>query len=134
MRCVACKRPMVVLELEQVEIDYCLACFGIWLDSGELELIVNRPLSVQELFLSKAAGRHNKRGTRKCPICRRRMEITEIGAPKSIQIDHCPHDHGFWFDRGELEEIIGILAGGAHSRVADLLQHMFHDNNPKAGG
>jgi Zn-finger nucleic acid-binding protein len=134
MRCVACKKPMVVLELEQIEIDYCLACSGIWLDSGELELLVDRPLSIQELFLSKATGQQSNRGTRKCPICRRRMDITEIGAQKPVQIDHCPQDHGFWFDRGELEEIIGILAGGAHSRVADLLHNMFQDNNTKAGG
>jgi uncharacterized protein len=134
MRCVACKKPMVVLELEQVEIDYCLACSGIWLDSGELELLVDRPLSVQELFLSKATGQQSKRGSRKCPICRRRMNIMEIEAPKPVQIDHCSHDHGLWFDRGELEEIMGMLAGSVNSRVADLLHHMFQDNNPKAGG
>ena len=37
MNCPACKNSMVILELNQVEIDYCTACKGIWLDSGELE-------------------------------------------------------------------------------------------------
>jgi len=40
MNCPVCKDSMVVLELEQVEIDYCTGCEGVWLDAGELELLL----------------------------------------------------------------------------------------------
>ena len=40
MICPVCKNPMVVLELDQIEIDHCLNCGGIWLDAGELELLL----------------------------------------------------------------------------------------------
>jgi Zn-finger nucleic acid-binding protein len=31
---------MIILELDKVEIDHCLLCGGIWLDEGELELLL----------------------------------------------------------------------------------------------
>jgi len=34
MICPVCKKPMLVLELQQIEIDYCQECGGIWLDEG----------------------------------------------------------------------------------------------------
>ncbi|MCK7521491.1 MAG: zf-TFIIB domain-containing protein [Ignavibacteriales bacterium] len=29
-----------MLELEQIEVDYCTSCEGVWLDAGELELLL----------------------------------------------------------------------------------------------
>ena len=40
MICSVCENPMVVLELDQIEIDHCLHCGGIWLDKGELEEVI----------------------------------------------------------------------------------------------
>lgn len=40
MDCPVCKEPMIVLELNEVEIDYCSSCRGIWLDAGELALLL----------------------------------------------------------------------------------------------
>ncbi|MCL4278881.1 MAG: zf-TFIIB domain-containing protein, partial [Ignavibacteriaceae bacterium] len=40
MLCPVCNNPMIVLELEQVEVDYCTNCAGVWLDAGELELLL----------------------------------------------------------------------------------------------
>ena len=34
--CPKCKEPMVVFELEGIEIDHCVSCGGTWLDAGEL--------------------------------------------------------------------------------------------------
>ena len=40
MDCPVCKNAMIVLELDEVEVDYCADCRGVWLDSGELELLL----------------------------------------------------------------------------------------------
>ncbi len=40
MDCPVCKNAMIVLELGEVEIDYCPGCDGIWLDAGELEMLL----------------------------------------------------------------------------------------------
>jgi len=39
MNCPVCENPMIILELDRVETDFCTECGGIWLDSGELELL-----------------------------------------------------------------------------------------------
>ncbi len=39
MDCPVCKEPMIVLEYADVEVDFCVACEGVWLDAGELELL-----------------------------------------------------------------------------------------------
>ncbi|NIV72594.1 MAG: hypothetical protein GWN16_11560, partial [Calditrichae bacterium] len=37
MLCPVCKKPMMILEYNEVELDYCPICGGVWLDQGELE-------------------------------------------------------------------------------------------------
>ena len=39
--CPACGQPLIALELEGVEIDYCAACGGVWLDAGELRTLIS---------------------------------------------------------------------------------------------
>jgi len=40
MICPACKNDMIVVEHEDIELDYCTNCNGVWFDSGELELLL----------------------------------------------------------------------------------------------
>ncbi|MGZ8286721.1 MAG: TFIIB-type zinc ribbon-containing protein [Allosphingosinicella sp.] len=42
MSCPHCAVPLVMSERAGVEIDYCPACRGIWLDRGELDKILER--------------------------------------------------------------------------------------------
>jgi len=61
MLCPVCKVDMFVLEFEQVEIDFCYTCGGVWLDSGELEMIGERAGAVRQDLLERgpgAEGRH----------------------------------------------------------------------------
>ncbi len=41
MKCPKCGMDLHTLEKGRVEIDTCFNCHGVWLDSGELEQIVN---------------------------------------------------------------------------------------------
>lgn len=42
MTCPTCPSELKIAERRGVEIDYCPACRGIWLDAGELDKIVER--------------------------------------------------------------------------------------------
>lgn len=43
MKCPICTdTPLVLAERQGVEIDYCPACRGIWLDRGELDKLLDR--------------------------------------------------------------------------------------------
>ena len=40
--CPVCKVDLVMTERQNVEIDYCPKCRGVWLDRGELDKIIER--------------------------------------------------------------------------------------------
>lgn len=122
MNCPACKNSMVILELNQVEIDYCTACKGIWLDRGELDLIFSSAdkKEISKSFLIKNDFDEIKR---RCPICKKKMDKVEF-ENTDIIIDRCSQDHGVWFDSGELKSILKT-AEGQNSRIINMLKETF---------
>lgn len=42
MKCPNCNVNLIMTERNNVEIDYCPECRGIWLDRGELDKIIER--------------------------------------------------------------------------------------------
>jgi Zn-finger nucleic acid-binding protein len=123
--CPVCKEPMIVLELDEVEIDHCPSCQGIWMDAGELELILG-DCAEKEAFLSSfQVEGHSKERGRKCPLCSRRMEKVLVGADREVRVDRCRGRDGIWLDGGELEEILEMASFGPDRRVLHLLKSMF---------
>lgn len=49
VKCCRCKEEMIVMELHNIEADYCVDCGGIWLDEGELELLLHGEISYDDL-------------------------------------------------------------------------------------
>ena len=124
MNCPACKEPMIVLELNQVEIDYCDNCGGIWLDSGEIELLLNDSPTKDKIFSSLKLSAILKEKKIKCPFCRKKMDKVKIEAGDIVIIDKCKLNEGFWFDKNELQK---ILSGNldADNPVIKQIQEMF---------
>ena len=51
MKCPVCTdTPLVMAERQGVEIDYCPACRGIWLDRGELDKLLDRAAAAAPVF------------------------------------------------------------------------------------
>lgn len=115
---------MLVLELNQVELDYCEECGGIWLDAGELEQLLGGCDSVRNLLDSVKASETGER-REKCPICGKKMDKVEYGSGKPVILDKCVRNHGLWFDKGELLTVMqsGGIAEG--DEVMRLLRDMF---------
>ena len=42
MKCPNCDETLVMTERQDVEIDYCPKCRGVWLDKGELDKIIEK--------------------------------------------------------------------------------------------
>jgi len=47
MKCPVCGVALVMSERQNIEIDYCPECRGIWLDRGELDKIIERSIPQQ---------------------------------------------------------------------------------------
>ena len=126
MDCPVCKNEaMVVLELDKVEIDHCLNCSGIWLDAGELELLLENEQQRQEVLNSFADDAKTKEKKRKCPICLKAMEKIICGKEKEVLIDKCRKNHGLWFDKNELKAIVATGSIDENNRILALLEDMF---------
>lgn len=50
--CPVCQVPLVMSERQNIEIDYCPTCRGVWLDRGELDKIIERSTSERAQSLS----------------------------------------------------------------------------------
>ena len=90
MLCPVCDGvEMFVLEFELVEVDYCPECGGVWLDSGELQMLGERAGALQAEFLSaleqQKGVRPSGEGKRRCPVCRN--ALTNCGTTSSYPVN-----------------------------------------------
>ena len=137
MDCPACKEPMVVLELSSVEIDHCINCSGIWLDAGELEILLESTEKKDAVLNSFGVDGASREIRRKCPICMEKMDKILCGKDKKILIDRCAKNHGIWFDKEELHNIITMGGLDKNNKILTLLKDMFGEKsaeNMKKGG
>ena len=126
MDCPVCTNAMITLELEDVEIDYCTDCGGIWLDSGELELLLGEPEKAGNLIKSFKVNSQCSEKIRKCPICDRKMQKIIVGdSTPVLLIDKCGKGDGLWFDRGELYDIFKRAKLDSENKIQMLLTDMF---------
>jgi Zn-finger nucleic acid-binding protein len=119
--CPVCSTALGVVHHEGVELDRCPVGHGVWLDRGELRLVVaseDAPRPEHEAIQAHEAAirdaghavvAESARPPRPCPVCGRSMRLTEYAA-SGIPIDEC-HEHGVWLDGGELERIEAYAEG-----------------------
>lgn len=128
LRCPVCaKVDMAVLELDGVEIDYCFDCGGIWLDAGELELLMGSSEKKDEILSSfQDVDKICKEKKRPCPICKKSMKKVIIKTENGeVLIDECVERHGVWFDKGELYQIVSCAQKEADSPALSFLRDIF---------
>lgn len=125
MHCPRCNNPLIVLELNEIEIDYCTECQGIWLDSGELELLLEDSSQKESFLKSFKQLQEANEEKIKCPICSKKMQKILVDQTEKIIIDECPDYHGLWFDKGELLQVIEKGSNGMENRIIELLRNMF---------
>lgn len=128
MRCPACpKTDMFALEFEQIELDYCPTCRGVWLDSGELELIGEKAGALQGEFLAALEAPESAEkavlSDRRCPTCRTKLAELAVPGEPPITLDRCRSAHGLWFDPGELRHVIAH----AETKEDNMLVRFFAD-------
>jgi Zn-finger nucleic acid-binding protein len=131
MDCPACKNAMITLELLDVEIDHCTGCDGLWLDAGELELLVGGSKTAKHLLDSFESDTTSAEQPRKCPICDKKMQKVVVGSSHSkLLIDKCPHGDGLWFDKGELQNTFSKAHLDKENKILTILADMFGRAQP----
>jgi Zn-finger nucleic acid-binding protein len=116
---------MIILEYDQIEIDYCPSCAGCWLDQGELELILEMGDEIFDLSKFQSAPK----GKRRCPRCRKKLKV-EIFPDTDVEVDICPNDGGIWLDKGEILSIAKLDSNNpAIKRLNNFFSDLLKDTN-----
>jgi len=132
MECPRCKAPMIIVEQNQIELDHCLSCHGIWFDGEELELLFSS-LKLERMVESLAEimalpGKPVEEKRLRCPRCRRKMEKVVVRSDPEELLDRCTHGDGLWFDGGELHRVLAHLheaTDGAVARAVAFVERVF---------
>jgi len=139
VNCPACRKPLIVVERQGIEVDWCAGCGGIWFDAGELELLAE---AARREFTLDFAPNQTGAGpvststgpSRDCPRCDKRMDVQRLAGEPPVEIDLCPRGHGVWLDRGELSALLRSMpetAGDpATKAMASFLGEVFRADAP----
>jgi len=113
MICPKCDIPLKTNIYEDIEIDKCIQCQGVWLDEGEIVKIVQNkeetfdPNLIKETLGQGFSGipKNEQQTAVMCPECQSAMTPINYDYSSGIILDRCPQGHGLWFDGGELEKV-----------------------------
>jgi Zn-finger nucleic acid-binding protein len=132
---------MIVLEVENVEIDHCTGCGGVWLDGGELELLLEGAANRDELMATLSEQFEVREKKIRCPICSRKLRKIRYGPHKDLILDQCVRGDGLWFDRDELLRALKMGHFTKGKPIYDILNDIFGGesrqkpaDDPRPGG
>lgn len=103
------------MTLGGVEVDFCQACSGLWLDGGEAQAVFGGAVQL-------AAGSTAADGG-PCPACAAagrpsRLEQWRVEGAGDLEVDVCRGCGGVWLDRGELRALERLARSGSKRGAA----------------
>ena len=109
--CIKCETAMVPKMVEDVEVDYCPACRGLWLDRDEIRELAEKSEAVLAELRELVQGEETAKpapSTVKppCPACGNKLTLAVFG---SIYMEHCSACDGIYLDRGELDKAMFVV-------------------------
>jgi uncharacterized protein len=116
MECPKCHARMEQVRYEDIEVDRCVRCGGLWFDHLENEELKGRPGSEAiDTGPTWQASLHDAQGKVYCPRDGALMvSMVDQGQP-AFRLESCPVCHGTFFDAGEFtdwkQQTIGELLG-----------------------
>jgi len=105
MQCPKCSGRMEMVIYEDIEVDRCTTCEGLWFDMLEADQL--RTMSGSEVIDSgdpKLGREYDERHNVVCPKCQTQMvHMVDRRAPH-IQYEACTVCYGLFFDAGEFRQ------------------------------
>ncbi len=119
MRCSDCNTPLKNVPHENLAIDVCQKCDGVWFEDGELLPYLQMMLQKHEdiphsrIDLEKEVIRVQSGGRvgRSCPVCVEPMRPFNYAYDSNIILDRCSICGGVWADKGEIVQLAVYVKG-----------------------
>lgn len=108
MKCPNCNSCMIMVEREDIELDWCPSCHGFWFSLIELKLFAKKfNIEKNVLKFLKSIDIKTKEKKRYCPKCLNIMCKVNVNG---IVLDKCVNNCGLWFDSYELSKFVNSLS------------------------
>ena len=123
MLCPKCSVPLIVVERNEIELDWCPECEGFWFDENEIEILKYK-LGIDHKIINPMEVDIVKTNEKlcKCPKCNSFMGKVEING---IILDKCMKNHGIWFDKSELSELFNKFSSSEENSTVNFLGEVF---------
>lgn len=125
--CPHCGIELTAVKYEGVNIDECGSCGGHWLDTGELNVILDRREKEVTSRQKASADAISERPAEQlasphilCPICKDVMNKHTYAHDTDFVIDRCAH--GIWLDKGEIDNVQAYIEGSEDLAQADRVK------------
>jgi Zn-finger nucleic acid-binding protein len=119
MKCPKCRTATLEsLVVDEVEVDRCSTCDGLWFDRGELGNLLD---SKEELLAPLLKGEDEADHDHVHGACpRHRVALMKVLSlrNKEVAVETCPVCQGIWLDGGEFRRIRTHMP---HLRLGDLV-------------
>mgnify|MGYP003662703012 CR=1 FL=1 len=121
MICPKCEHDLEVVSYNDIEVDRCTNCFGIWFDHREQDELKKlqgaESIDIGDEFVgAKYDHMHNIN----CPRCAIPMHKVVHEAELEIHFERCPECKGSYFDAGEFSDYLA-------EEIFDEFQQVMHD-------
>ena len=112
MQCPKCKSETLArFKVEEVAVDRCSSCDGIWFDADELAQLLSE--DAEQVAALRRGGPREEQDEKKglCPRDRTELMRVYSAVDRTVIIDACPDCRGIWLDGGEFKKLFAARRG-----------------------
>jgi Zn-finger nucleic acid-binding protein len=137
-RCPRCAQKLSRVSLSHHTILECPLCGGLWVDKNTFQEICARQ-EEQEAVLAFHDGSDDSAAVQPaasarvyipCPECGNLMNRRNFGGCSRIILDWC-REHGAWFDRSELHQIVTFIRNGGLRKAREKEKRQLDDERAR---
>jgi len=109
MQCPKCASDMEVTSYDEIKVDRCTRCRGLWFQPDELARLRD-DVWMADYILDpgdrKTGRKFNRIGAIHCPQCDADMRQEFDEEQPHIIYESCPNGHGTYLDAGEFSDLV----------------------------
>ncbi|MCB1692139.1 MAG: zf-TFIIB domain-containing protein [Pseudomonadales bacterium] len=123
MKCPKCGEAFEAVVFNDIEVERCLGCKGLWFDMLEKEDLVKMEGSeVIDIGSDQVGRKYNKIQEYDCPVCESHMIPMVDKDQFHIHYECCPACFGTFFDAGEFRDLKDHTVAERFSRMLSALR------------
>jgi Zn-finger nucleic acid-binding protein len=109
MKCPKCSGEMAIVSYDEIKVDRCISCGGLWFQPEELRALRDDIWMADYILDSgdKSTGkRSNTIKDIECPECAITMKQEFDEEQSHVTYESCPIGHGTFLDAGEFTDLV----------------------------